>query len=310
MNIPDESLNDHNKHLLGNVLSQLAGLDQETFDQEDITLGLEAVSELLSASEMFSKYAGRSKVAVFGSARTTSDSPLYNLAVAVGREISQKGWMAVTGAGGGIMEATAIGSGLQNSLGVNIELPFEQFPSPHIDSATKLVTLQHFFTRKTALTRPCEAFIVLPGGFGTLDEFFEILTLAHTGKMHPAPIVLLDHEGGTYWDGLLEWTQRELVGSSYIGPIDLDLVDLARTPHGAVEIIERFFSNFVSFSVTDGVAHMTLVHTPTSEQVSEVATSFATFNNVRSLGNTLHFDFDGRSYVDIRLLINLVSTWH
>lgn len=304
-----KSLNERNEALLQGVLQQLSNLDPASFDQEDITLGLEAVSELLNASEMFSRYANFSKVAVFGSARTKSDSPLYRLATEVGKEIAAMGWMAVTGAGGGIMEATAIGSGLENSLGVNIELPFEQFPSPHIDSTTKLVTLQHFFTRKTALTRPCEAFIVLPGGFGTLDEFFEIVTLAHTGKMHPSPIILLDHEDGTYWESLLEWTEREVAGASYIGPIDLNLVDHVRTPHGAIEVIQHFYSNFRRFSDVDDHAVMTLATAPTPEHVNEVRELFPMFASVEARGTELHFGFDGRNYVEVRLLVNLVNSW-
>jgi uncharacterized protein (TIGR00730 family) len=304
-----EALNSRNQGLLKRVLDHLASLDSDRVDQEDIALGLEAVSELLDASQMFSRYEGISKVAVFGSARTSPASPLYELAREVGEEIGRHGWMTVTGAGGGIMEAAAIGSGIDHSLGVNIKLPFEQFTTPHIDWTTKLVTLQHFFTRKTALTRPCEAFIVLPGGFGTLDELFEILTLAHTGKMKPSPIVLLDTHDGTYWKNLLAWIENEVSSAGYIGSIDLRIVDLVTSPQTATEVIERFYSNYQAFSDEGGRATMTLLASPTPEQIELVRSRFESFNNLSVTSNVLHFDFDGKNFVEVRLLIDLVNSW-
>ena len=152
----------------------------------DLTVALSALDELLDASLLFAPWRSRAKVTVFGSARTSPDNPLFVMARELSAAMTQRGWMTITGAGGGIMEASSEGAGRENTLGVNFKLPFEQGSNPFIDVENNLVSMKYFFTRKVAMTRESQAFVAFPGGLGTLDEAFEILTLLHTGKTDPA----------------------------------------------------------------------------------------------------------------------------
>ncbi|MGB9345733.1 MAG: LOG family protein, partial [Ilumatobacteraceae bacterium] len=152
------------------------------------------------AYAMFAPYKDRRKVAIFGSARTRADDPLYGLTRQLAATLAESGWMAVTGAGPGIMQAGMEGAGRENSIGVSIRLPFETGANSIIAGDEKHVSMKYFFTRKLMLIKESQGFVCLPGGFGTLDEMFELLTLTQTGKGVPVPIVLLDAPGDPYWE--------------------------------------------------------------------------------------------------------------
>ncbi len=175
----------------------------------------------------------RRGVSVFGSARTSSNDPLYHKAREVGRLLAESGFAVLTGAGPGIMEAANRGAkdGGGQSIGCNIELPFEQGANPYVDT---LVNFRYFFVRKTMFVKYSNAFIIFPGGFGTLDEFFEALTLIQTGKIYQFPVVLF---GTAYWSGLLTWMREQLVQEGRVSPNDLDLVSLTDDPAEAVRVI-------------------------------------------------------------------------
>jgi uncharacterized protein (TIGR00730 family) len=204
-----------------------------TFDSDlgDLRVAVNALNELLEASTLFDQWREHSKLAVFGSARTKPDNPLFEMARQLGAVMAERGWMTVSGAGPGIMEASAMGAGRGHTLGVNIELPFEQFVNPFIDAETMLVAMQYFFTRKVAMTRPSNAFAIFPGGLGTMDETFEVLTLLHTGKTTPAPVVLLDTPDGTFWRQWMDFIENAIITDDYIGPHDMCRHQGAPPPH-------------------------------------------------------------------------------
>src|SRR5258705_6554824 len=190
-----------------------------------------AQREMRYGFRFFEPYRAARKAAILGSARTRRDDPLYAQTVAIARELAAIGWMVITGAGPGIMEAGIEGAGAANSFGVSIRLPFEAATTQFLADDPKLVNFRYFFTRKVTFVKEAHAFILLPGGFGTLDEAFELLTLVQTGKSVPAPIVLLDVPGGTYWLTWMQFMQRELRDRNYIASEDTGLFYIPATVH-------------------------------------------------------------------------------
>lgn len=183
-------------------------------------------------------------VSIFGSARTKPDNPYYKLAEEIGAKLTEKGYGVITGGGPGIMEAGNKGAKLAGgkSVGLNIDLPFEQFSNPYIDS-DKLINFDYFFVRKLMFIKYAQGFVVLPGGFGTLDELFEALTLIQTKKIGKFPIVLV---GSEYWKGLIDWLKNTMHDKeNNIHLSDIDLVKVVDTADEAVEHIEDFYSRFV-----------------------------------------------------------------
>ena len=177
-------------------------------DRGDLKLANAALKEMRNAFRVFAPYRAARKVAIFGSARTQPDDPLYVQARDFAAAMAALDWMVVTGAGPGIMEAGIEGAGAENAFGVGIELPFETTTSQFIADDPKLINFRYFFTRKLEFIKESDAFVLLPGGYGTLDEAFELLTLLQTGKAQPAPVVMLDVPGGTYWQHWGEFVKR------------------------------------------------------------------------------------------------------
>jgi uncharacterized protein (TIGR00730 family) len=183
-------------------------------------------------------------VSIFGSARTKPDNKYFKLAEEIAYKLTQYGYGIITGGGPGIMEAGNLGAkkGGGSSVGINIALPFEQQPNIFIDS-DKLITFDHFFVRKVMFTKYAQGFIVLPGGFGTLDEMFEAITLIQTEKIGKFPIVLIGKE---YWSGLVKWLREEMLeDEGNISPRDLDLFTIVETADEAVDIINNFYSKYL-----------------------------------------------------------------
>ena len=178
-------------------------------------------------------------VTIFGSARTKPGSRYYELAVNVAKEITKRGFNILTGGGPGIMEAGNKGGqvGGGASVGANIDLPFEQQSNPYIDHG-RLATFKHFFVRKVMFVKYAHGFVVLPGGFGTLDEFFEAVTLIQTKKTKPFPIILMGKE---YWDGLLQWIRTVMVKEGTINEGEMKLFTVTDSPVEAAEIIAEFY---------------------------------------------------------------------
>ena len=204
------------------------------------------VRDLRLAFRLLAPLEGVRKVTIFGSARTAPHDPLYEQTVRVARELASQGWMVITGAGPGIMEAGMVGAGRENSVGVSIQLPFENEANEIIAGDEKHASLKYFFTRKFALTKASQAFICMPGGFGTLDELFELLTLTQTGKGQPVPIVLLDVPGDGYWRQVDEFIAEQMASRGLIAGDDRSLYVTTNDAKVAAAEVTRFYSNYHS----------------------------------------------------------------
>src|SRR5262245_43769687 len=207
----------------------------------DVKLLCTAFRELRHCFKVFARYKGRRKATVFGSARTKPDHPTYIQAVDFGRRMADAGWMIVTGAGAGIMEAGHVGAGRDASMGLNILLPFEQSANTVMSGNDKLMTMRYFFTRKLMFVKETDAIVLFPGGFGTLDEGFEVLTLIQTGKSHIFPIGLADQPGGTYWHQWNEFIETQLKGNGLISPPDTSLYRITHSVDEAVAEVTGFY---------------------------------------------------------------------
>ena len=207
----------------------------------DVKMLAVALKELRYCLKVFAGYRGKRKVTVFGSARTKPNHPASQAAEQFGREIVKAGWMVITGAGGGIMEAGHVGAGRDNSFGLNILLPFEQSANPIVHGDSKLMTLRYFFTRKLMFIKESDAVVLFPGGFGTHDEAFEALTLIQTGKSHIFPFVLVDEPGGTYWKTWHRFIQNDLLERGYISKADCSLYHVTDSVEEAVRTVTNFY---------------------------------------------------------------------
>ena len=182
---------------------------QEKNDRAHMKLMNTTMKEMRFTGKMFTPYNNVRKVTVFGSARTQPDEPIYEMARLFGKKLADSGYMVITGAGGGIMQAVNEGAGTERSFGVNIQLPFEQKPNPVFEGNPRLITYKYFFNRKVAFLKEADAIALFPGGFGTLDEAMETLTLLQNGKHDPLPLVLIEEpDGGTYWSRWIRFFQR------------------------------------------------------------------------------------------------------
>ncbi len=216
----------------------------------ELKLMTAAMKELRYAYRVFGLYPDAHKVTIFGSARTPEDHPDYKAAVEFSKQMAGAGWMSITGAGDGIMKAGHEGPGREASFGVAIHLPFETSANEYISGDNKLINFRYFFTRKLMFLSQAEAIVCFPGGFGTLDETFETLTLVQTGKASMVPIVLIDGdyngEFGSYWEGWRRYVQQQLADRGWISPEDFNLFHHARDPRDAAEHIFRFYRNYHS----------------------------------------------------------------
>jgi len=220
------------------VLLRITGEEIERLDWKILTASLE---DMEAAFQVFYQYHHIRKIAIFGSARTPKDKPEYKLAVDFAQQITQQGYMVMTGAGGGIMEAANEGAGIGNSFGLNIMLPFEQGANPFIEGDSKLIRFKYFFTRKLFFLRESDAIAAFPGGFGTLDETFESLTLSQTGKLGPIPIILIDYPGGNYWNAWEEYVQEHLVKRGLVTDHDRSLYTITDDLEVACQTISNFY---------------------------------------------------------------------
>ena len=204
--------------LIFELVASALRLARDGADRGDLKIANAALKEMRHAFSVFAPYRAARKVAIFGSARTQPEDPLYVQTRELAAAMADLDWMIVTGAGPGIMEAGIEGAGADNAFGVSIVLPFETTTSQFIADDPKLMNFRYFFTRKLEFIKESDAFVLLPGGYGTLDEAFELLTLLQTGKAQPAPVIMLDVPGGTYWQHWGAFVERELERPAYVSP--------------------------------------------------------------------------------------------
>jgi len=240
----------------------------------DLKLLSRTLRELRYAFKVFTPYRSIRKVTVFGSARTPPGVPSYQQAVSFGRAMAEQNWLIVTGAASGIMEAGHVGAGREHSMGLNIMLPFEQEANPIIAGDPKLVHMKYFFTRKLMFVKECDAVCLLPGGFGTLDEGLEVLTLLQTGKRDIVPVVFLDEPGGTFWRRWHEFVVDCLLANRLISPEDLSLYKLTDRVDEAVEEIINFFRVYHSMRYVRNKLVLRLQSAPAPQLVVQINEQF------------------------------------
>jgi uncharacterized protein (TIGR00730 family) len=318
------TLGDKATRLAVDLLQASTGLVTDHPELIDLKITASAVAEMRHAFRTFAPYRHIPKVTIFGSARTQADDPLYAQAQDVARLFAAQGWMVVTGAGPGIMAAASQGAGRARSFGVNIRLPFETGANPFIDADTKLVSMKYFFTRKLMLMKESKAYICLPGGFGTLDETFELLTLTQTGKGVPAPIVFLDTPGETFWGPVHDLITKVLLPRRLIEAADLALYLVTNQAQLAVDEINDFYRNYHSIRFFGDDLVIRVLHAPTSAELAVLNTEFADICNDGSImlatprpeeiAEDDHVDlarlslpFDKRHWNRLRSLINALS---
>jgi hypothetical protein len=218
----------------------------QDLDILDLKIIDRAVAEFQHAACVFKPYRHIRKVSIFGSARVTESSPYYDLAVKFGRSVVEKGLMVITGAADGIMRAGIEGALPENSFGVNILLPSEEAPAKVIQDDPKLVTFKYFFTRKIFFVMEADAIALFPGGFGTHDEGFEVLTLLQTGKTPPMPVVLMELPGERYWEAWDQFVRQQLLDRGFISPEDMSFYKIMHSPEEAAAWIQSYYSTYHS----------------------------------------------------------------
>lgn len=260
--------------LLHEMVQTVLRLIEDQADRGDVKIVNAALRELVHAFRLFTPYRGIRKVTIFGSARTTEDQPEYRQALAFAHEISRLGWMVITGAGDGIMKAGQGGAGRERSFGVNIRLPFDQPANEFIQNDSKLITFKYFFTRKLIFVKETDAIALFPGGFGTLDEAFEILTLIQTGKSNPLPVVCVDRPGGDYWRTWDTYVRNVLLARGLIAPEDLCLYRVTDRLDSAIAEVTGFYRNYHSSRYVGDRLVIRLQHAPTAEALDRLNREF------------------------------------
>jgi hypothetical protein len=314
----------HNEDSVADIIENALKLLGDVQDSGDVRVIRTAFRELRYAFRLFAPYAGVRKVTIFGSARTAPEKPEYQQAADFGRKMAAAGFMVITGAGPGIMQAGHEGAGPERSFGVNIRLPWEQSANPVIREDEKLVTFKYFFTRKLIFIRHSDAIALFPGGFGTMDEGYEALTLMQTGKSQLMPLVLVDRPGGTYWKTWDKHIREHLLRDALISPDDLHLYRITDSTDEAVKIITRFYRNFHSTRFVKDLFVIRLKHAPTDTAIRAMTEDFGDLisgDPIRRIKPTpedredddhldLHriaFGFNRRDYGRLRQLIDVIN---
>ncbi len=314
----------HNPESVADIVENALKLLTDVHDSGDVRVIQTAVRELRYAFKMFAPYSHKRKVTIFGSARTQPSKVEYQQAADFAKKISAAGFMVITGAGGGIMHAGHEGAGNENSFGVNIRLPWEQSANAVIQNDKKLITFKYFFTRKLIFVRHSDAIALFPGGFGTMDEGYEALTLMQTGKSQLMPLVLVDKPGGSYWKTWDKHIREHLLRDQLISPDDLNLYQITDDADQAVKIVTRFYRNFQSTRFVKDLLVIRLKHAPSPSAIEAMNEDFAdliTGPAIKSIGATpeeiadndlieaprIAFGFNRRDYGRLRQLIDVLN---
>src|SRR3954468_4731366 len=316
----------HNEDLVADIIENALKLLKDVEARGDVRVIQTAVRELRYAFRMFAPHAQVRKVTMFGSARTLPTKAEYLQAVDFARKIASEGWMVITGAGPGIMQAGHEGAGLERSFGANIRLPWEQSANPIIQDDKKLITFKYFFTRKLTFVRHSDAIVLFPGGFGTMDEGYEALTLMQTGKSRIMPLVLMDREGGAYWRTWDKHIREHLLRNQFISPDDLHLYHVTDSTDEAVRLITRFYRNYHSMRFVHELLVIRLKHPPSQYAIDGLNEDFADIRNgekIKVIEATpeerednqfpdlprIAFGFNRRDYGRLRQLIDVLNSF-
>ncbi|MFM2296013.1 MAG: hypothetical protein RLZZ350_2426 [Verrucomicrobiota bacterium] len=315
----------HNQEIVADLIENSLKMLTDVKDTGDARVLQTAMRELRYAFRLFAPYATKRKVTIFGSARLAADKTEYQQAVEFGKKAVEAGFMVITGAGPGIMQAGHEGAGPENSFGVNIRLPWEQSANPVIQHDKKLITFKYFFTRKLIFIRHSDAIILFPGGFGTMDEGYEAITLMQTGKSQLMPLVLVDKPGGTYWKTWDKHIREHLLRDHLISPDDLNLYRITDNVDEAVKIVTRFYRNFQSTRFVRDLFIIRLRHAPSPSALEALNEDFADIitgepmkvieataeereDNDRLDLQRLAFGFNRRDYGRLRQLVDVLNS--
>jgi uncharacterized protein (TIGR00730 family) len=321
--------NSPNLALYRDMVLTVLRMAQDDRNRWNAKITLQALRELDNAFRVLDRFKGRRKVTVFGSARTPLEHPVYALARELGAKLAASDLMVITGGGGGIMAAAHEGAGLEHSLGFNITLPFEQHANATIDGTDNLLPFHFFFTRKLFFVKEADALVLCPGGFGTLDEALEVLTLIQTGKSPLVPIVLLDAPGGTFWQGALNFIKEELEGNHYVLAADMNLLKLVYSADEAVDEINQFYGNFHSTRWLKSKFVIRMRHPLSEPALAHLHDAFADLRQNEPFHQHVYqgeehddaqfshltrlaFSFNGRNQGRLRELVNYINqpeTW-
>ncbi len=315
----------HNPDLVGEIIENALKMLHDVPDRGDARVVSTAIRELRLGYKLFGPYADKRKVTMFGSARTLPTKSEYLQAADFAAKMAAHGWMVITGAGPGIMQAGHEGAGPENSFGANIRLPWEQSANPVISKDKKLITFKYFFTRKLAFVRNSDAIVLFAGGFGTLDEGFEALTLMQTGKGRLMPLIMLDPPGAQYWSTWDRTIREHLLRNKLISTDDLHLYECTDDVDHAVKVITRFYRNYHSMRFVRDKLIIRVKHAPSESAIQALNEDFSDI----IVGEKIHvcdafpeereddqfvdlprisFDFDRRHYGRLRLLIDQLNT--
>ncbi len=290
----------------------------------DLMLMSSAIKELRHAMRVFGEYEHVRKIAVFGSARTPADHPDWAQAERFSEEMVRRGWMVITGAGGGIMAAAQGGAGREQSFGVNIRLPFEQRANDVIHGDAKCIHFRYFFTRKVTFVKYSHAIALFPGGFGTHDEGYEALTLIQTGKSEILPVLYIDEPGGSYWKDWDAYVRSHLHTRGLISEADLSLYRVTDNVDEAVREVDSFYRNYHSSRYVQSKLVIRLLEPPDGEQLESLNREFAdiiaegqieTSGPLAAEGDEalglarLTLAFDRRSVGRLRQMIDRLNQW-
>lgn len=251
----DANLYDLSRRFCGNhspdevlqLLATVMNAASSDIEPHDLSMMNRTLNEMFAADKMFMPYRNVRKITCFGSARIQPDDPAYRQAVDFARMAVDNGYMIITGGGPGIMQACNEGAGKENSFGLNITLPFEQHANPFVDGSDKMMDFYYFYTRKLNFLKQTDALVAFEGGFGTMDEIYETITLMQTGKCSIFPIVLLDIPGETFWYRWARFIEKELLDENLISHNDMHLLYLSKSAEDAMAYIERFYRRFHSY---------------------------------------------------------------
>lgn len=293
----------------------------------DLKLLRTTLKEMRYTSKVFGPYRQRKKVTIFGSARTAPEAPIYRKCVEFARLLAEHGYMTITGGGPGIMQAGNEGAGAENSFAVNIRLPFEQETNPFMEASKNVITYKYFFNRKVAFLKEAAAVALFPGGFGTLDEAMETMTLVQTGKNPPIPLVMIDDDDGEYWENWFQFIRKTLLKKGLVSGEDFSLFTITRDPAEAVKVIDDFYRIYHSMRFVGPTLVMRLNQPLDSQQLGILQNEFSEIlqpgSHLRLTGplpeeadqpDLLHlprlvFEFNRRSYGLLKAFIRRVNSF-
>lgn len=265
----------HHPEIIREMIITALKTGQENDYLADLKMLRSTMKEMRYTSKLFGAYRERKKVTIFGSARTVPTDPVYQKCVTFARQLVRLGYMVITGGGPGIMQAGNEGAGAENSFAVNIRLPFEQETNPVMQNSPNVITYKYFFNRKVAFLKEAEAIALFPGGFGTLDEAMETLTLMQTGKNPPIPLVLIDDDQGSYWGPWLDFIKTTMLNKGMISGLDMSLFSITQDPLEAAQIINDFYHVYHSSRWVNSYLVIRLNKMLSKEQIATLAEEFS-----------------------------------